>query len=172
MSDFGLIIQLKDEEVMKKLLAKLATAGSGMLQQKTYLERTIYSLGDTGAEIDPALCVTDGMLIFALESRKVEIVVRRIGKSSSGIGDTSEFKSAAAAAKLPARVITLSYATPDYLGQTIAEALKSTVSGVGADVPSELIALMQAVGDTFGSSFGYGVWKENGLYSESVTSYK
>jgi hypothetical protein len=139
----------------------------GYVESRKYMDREIYSFG--AGEVSPALSASDSMLVFGLQGEIVEKIIRRIGKNLPGIGDSDGFKKHAAF--LPSRVSSLSYSTQDYLGQTISEAIKSAAENTGEEMPAEILALIEAMGKTLGASMGYAVWKDEGLYGDSVMYY-
>lgn len=166
--DFGIIVEMKDDASCQKFLGKLPLLLQGFVENEKYMNRDMYMVV-TGEGVNPAICVTDKMLLFALQGDLVKKIIRRVGKNVPGIGDTAGYKKLASF--LPARVSNLNYTSADYISGALSEAVKGAAQDTGAEVPPEILQLIDALGKTLGASIGYGVWKKEGLYFDSVLHY-
>ena len=170
MGDLSIILELKDDNPLKQLLDKAGPMLAGAATQSTYLNRDVFSFATGMPDLAPTFTVTDRYLIFSLAQANVEKVIRRIGKSTSELGESAGFKKFSAL--LPPKVAGLSYSDEKYLN-TVLENLADSIRQQGSDdVPEWFFQIFAVGGRLFGSSGSYLLWKDQGLYSESWAPFR
>jgi hypothetical protein len=173
--DYSIILELKDDAVWKKLIDKGLEMTGGALQPKKYMGRDIFTAGaaaDGLGGMDPALCVTDKMLLFSLSPKAIEKVIRRIGKDVPGIGDKPEFKKLAS--DLPSKVTSVTFTSKEYSESSMKVLEEMMSSGIlpTDELPPGLIEFVLAISKTMGDAVGYSTWNDSGYFSESVAPYR
>jgi len=171
LGDMTVVLELSNDAPWKKLANKAVELSGGALEPKKYMGRDIFVMGDGFSGPQPAVCISDKMVIFGSEPENVQKVIRRIGKDSPGLADNAEFK--ASLGKLPAQVTALSYqssSVPAGYMEVIEQALQ--FSPAGDAVPPEAMRALNALLNLLGTSSSYTTWTEKGPYSESSTRFK
>ncbi len=168
LGSFVFALELKDEMPIKDLLSK-ASLMMGLTGEK-YLDRDIYPLSapSTGppAAVSPTLGIADKMLVFGINQELVKEVIRRSGKESKGIGGTPGYQ--AVAGLLPTQVTVLSYSSAKAFRDSL-KMVKDALRHVGDQVP---VPDLTPISDIVTGSIGWGLWKPNGLYAETIVALK
>ena len=171
LGDMTVVLELSNDAPWKKLVNKAIELSGGAFEPKKYMGRDIFVMGDGFSGPQPAVCISDKMVIFGSEPENVQKVIRRIGKDSPGLADNAQFKEALG--KLPAQVTGLAYqssSVPAGYMELIEQALQ--FSPAGDAVPPEAMRALSALLNLMGTSASYTNWTEKGLYSESSTRFK
>ncbi len=171
LGDMTVVLELSNDAPWKKLVNKAIEISGGAFEPKKYMGRDVFVMGDGFSGPQPAVCISDKMVIFGSEPENVQKVIRRIGKDSPGLADNAEFKEALG--RLPAQVTGLSYQSSSVAAgyvEMIEQALQ--FSPVGDAVPPEAMRALNALLNLMGTSASYTTWTEKGLYSESTTLFK
>jgi hypothetical protein len=168
MGDLVVAMELKDEMPIQQLLNKFLP-GMGAQPQK-YLDRDFYpmgnSLGGGPNEAAPAIALGDKHLIFGLKGDSVKEAIRRSGKGGDTVADTPAYQ--AIGGKVPSQVTALTYANPKSFRESLGF-VKKALDQMGGEASLPDLAI---VGDLMSGSIGYTVWKADGIYSESIMSFK
>ena len=164
--NFSLSLELKDANPVKDLIQKVGAMAGG-IQAKTYLDHEIFPLAEgLGEGGGPTLGFADKLFVFGMKEESVKEVIRRSGKGGKGLSDNPAFQ--ALSKIIPSRVIAVSYSSPKSFGDSI-DAMRNALNSAG--MPFRIPDL-KALGEVFGGSVGYAVWKDQGLYSESLMVYR
>lgn len=167
LGNLGLIIELENEGPVKQLLGKLAQLSGGELSEEKYLGRDIY-VAPSGP-VQPALFAADKLFVFGVERPLVEMVIRRIGESSGGLAEESSFQKVASFYPKQGLVM-MSYTDSKLLEESF-KAMAQTMQLAATDAPEWIFGVIGHVGGMFGTSTGYSLWREQGLYSEGRLPY-
>ncbi len=162
-------LELKDEMPIKELLTKLSVM-AGLTSQK-YLDRDLYVMGFGGAggagdSPGPAVGIGDKLLVFGVKTDSVKEVIRRAGKGGKGVAENPAYQSLAN--RVPREVNSLSYSSAKSY-QDMLKQLKDAMAKSGEELPLPDLSILS---DILAGSIGYGLWKDQGLYSESVIQLK
>ena len=171
LGDMTIVLELSNDAPWKKLVNKAIEMSGGAFEPKKYMGRDVFVMGDGFSGPQPAVCISDKMIIFGSEPENVQKVIRRIGKDSPGLADNAEFKEALG--KLPAQVTGLAYQSSSVAAsymEMIEQALQ--FSPAGDAVPPEAMRALNALLNLMGTSASYTSWTEKGLYSEGSTRFK
>ena len=171
LGDMTIVLELSNDAPWKKLVNKAIEMSGGAFEPKKYMGRDVFVMGDGFSGPQPAVCISDKMVIFGSEPENVQKVIRRIGKDSPGLADNAEFKEAIG--RLPAQVTGLSYQSSSVAAgymEVIEQALQ--FSPAGDAVPPEAMRALNALLNLMGTSASYTIWTEKGLYAESTTLFK
>ena len=171
LGDMTIVLELSNDAPWKKLVNKAIEMSGGAFEPKKYMGRDVFVMGDGFSGPQPAVCISDKMVIFGSEPENVQKVIRRIGKDSPGLADNAEFKKALS--RLPAQVTGLAYQSSSVAAgymEVIEQALQ--FSPAGDAVPPEAMRALNALLNLMGTSASYTIWTEKGLYAESTTLFK
>ena len=171
LGDMTIVLELSNDAPWKKLVNKAIEMSGGAFEPKKYMGRDVFVMGDGFSGPQPAVCISDKMVIFGSEPENVQKVIRRIGKDSPGLADNAEFKKALG--RLPAQVTGLAYQSSSVAAgymEVIEQALQ--FSPAGDAVPPEAMRALNALLNLMGTSASYTTWTEKGLYAESTTLFK
>ena len=171
LGDMTIVLELSNDAPWKKLVNKAIEMSGGAFEPKKYMGRDVFVMGDGFSGPQPAVCISDKMVIFGSEPENVQKVIRRIGKDSPGLADNAEFKKALS--RLPAQVTGLAYQSSSVAAgymEVIEQALQ--FSPAGDAVPPEAMRALNALLNLMGTSASYTTWTEKGLYAESTTLFK
>ncbi len=171
LGDMTIVLELSNDAPWKKLVNKAIEMSGGAFEPKKYMGRDVFVMGDGFSGPQPAVCISDKMVIFGSEPENVQKVIRRIGKDSPGLADNAEFKKALG--RLPAQVTGLAYQSSSVAAgymEVIEQALQ--FSPAGDAVPPEAMRALNALLNLMGTSASYTSWTEKGLYSEGSTRFK
>lgn len=161
------VFELADSGPMKQVLERFSAPGQPM--QKTSEEGDdIYTMMTPMGEI--AATISDGS--FVVSGGKSGVTKFLAGGDSAGdsLASSSTFEKLTSAL-VPAKVSFLSYTATEYMS-TYMKSLAGTLGGAAGPEAQQFLPALMALGETLGSSVGYGVWTEAGLRGESLTLYR
>ena len=171
LGDMTLVLELSNDAPWKKLVNKAIEMSGGALEPNKYMNRDVFVMGDGFSGPQPALCISDKMIIFGSEPENVKKVIRRIGKDTPGLAQNEEFKKALGG--LPGKVTSLGFQSKSVASgymEGIEQALQ--FSPAGDAVPPEAMRMLGSLLNLMGTSASYSNWTEKGLYAESSTLFK
>ena len=171
LGDMTLVLELSNDAPWKKLVNKAIEMSGGALEPNKYMNRDVFVMGDGFSGPQPALCISDKMIIFGSEPENVKKVIRRIGKDTPGLAENAEFKKTIG--ELPAQVTAISYQSASVAAsymEMIEQALQ--FSPAGDAVPPEAMRVLGAFLNLLGTTSSYATWTEKGTYGESTTRFK
>ena len=175
LGDQTIVLELKNEEPVKRLLETANLMTNGALEPRKYLDRDVFSITAMG-EDGPALCVTDRLFVVSFTGGSLEKLIGRLGKETDTIKDFDGYKKIAAG--LPSSVDMLGYSDESYLANSmanVAETVRDQAASSGFDLggsEEQVFLLLAALGKTLGSTIAYGVWKDAGLFYDSTVYYR
>ena len=169
MEALNIALELKDEAPLKGLVSKFMVGPAGGASPEKYKDTEIYSMPLPTGEL--ALAFTGKSLLLAGSKSLAKKVIDRAGDPSASSAGGDEFKSLASTLGVPPVVCLLNYSSKAYMEyslQSMGESLKS----VGVDGVDQIAPVLNALKDVLGASIGYGVWKEKGIYADSLLLYR
>ena len=172
LAGMSLVFDVKDEKPWNKVISKANEQTGGALQPKNYLNRELYVMDQSDSGPKPTLCVTDKRLLFSMDEKTVQKVIRRIGKDADSLNNKEEFKKATS--KLPARVAMVSYTTREYFDQiaTMMEKMPESPEFQGAEIPPELFQFLGAIYRCMDTAAGHGEWTDQGMLFDGKAPYR
>jgi hypothetical protein len=166
-ANLNYILELRDEAPIKKLLKKLTELFQGDLQSEKFKDRDLYSV-DTG-NFGVTFAAADKLFVVSGSRAAVEKVINRTGTPGPSIGDSEEFKKAAAG--LPASVSLLGFTSQEYMKGGL-KALIQPLKDAGDPDNDAIVGALGALGEILGSSISYGVWNDAGMLTDGRMFYK
>jgi hypothetical protein len=168
----NLALDLKEEGPVKQILQKSAMTYPDTLKTSKYKEKEVFSLSDQPGGV--AAAVSDKLFILTGKSKDLEAVVDRAGSGgASKLAAGEDYKKVAAL--LPPQVVQLSFATAEFMksyATGISGVIDAMTKGEMDEDMKGIRAALAAAGDLAGPSVMYGVWKEKGLFLDSIYLYR
>jgi hypothetical protein len=158
---------LKDEAPLKSILGRFSSGPQATLKSEKYKDGELFVMPLPAGET--AISVSQKTFYLGGSKSDLQSLLDRTTIGGSGLAASEGFKKLASS--VPATVSMLSYGSRDYTKKSFDNMLQ-TLGSVGDADAKRLASAAAALGEVLGESIGYGVWRENGLYSAGMTLYR
>ncbi len=176
--DMTLLLGLDSPKPLRDLLARATQLAPGSVVPSNYQGYEVLSFPDAGLPI--ALSITDKSLVFGMEKESVQKVLVRL-KQSAGEAQTEQ-RVKDALKRSPGQVNLYQYqrTIDESQAETFANDLISQITMAVAatgepSLPPSVTAAIKAglkgLAGAFEDGVGWGLWKEQGFYLESISPF-